>query len=452
MSINLKELWESNKNFRYAVIGICIVPAAFVAMKFIHPGKIERPDASANKIEKVFMPSSTRTQLEREDVDGVRTALVEISAIDKKSSARNDNYQYDQLKDEVAGLRQQMADQDAEIAEWKSGRRQLERTNYDPNQIRQGRQVVVDRHGNSTEVIVDPNGQPNPQANQLRTSPPPALAGIRSVDDGNDSILLQDGRVKTLVEANQLVDEDEMSEAQKREALKQKEMELAAALKGYQQKPEQNGYSISLPTTSLLTGTLLSGMQAPTSIGSAREPLPAVMRIKTDALLPNGYRADLRDCQALLSGIGQLSDRRAYMRLEKVVCIDEDGLTAEAAAQGFATGADGQAGIPGTLVARNGEVLKGSMWAGFFSGLAQGIAPSRVPGVDINSDGTGFQTPDIGTLGTSAVLQGGASSLDRISEYYVKMLEEIWPTVDVPAMQEVTFLLQAPLKLTFKEI
>ncbi|MEZ9856536.1 hypothetical protein AB4347_21275, partial [Vibrio breoganii] len=109
----------------------------------------------------------------------VRDALVEISAIDKKSSARNDNYQYDLLRQEVDGLRQKMADQDAEIAEWKSGKRQLERTNYDPNQIRQGRQVVVDRHGNATEITVDTNGVPNQQVSQLRSSPPPALAGIR---------------------------------------------------------------------------------------------------------------------------------------------------------------------------------------------------------------------------------------------------------------------------------
>lgn len=454
MNINLKDLWENNKNFRFGIIGLCILPVGLMAQNFIHPGKIERPDPNATKIEKVFMPTSMQTELEKQDVAAVREALVDLSSIDKKSAATNDSYQYDQLSQELASVRKQLSDQSAEIADWKSGKRQLERTNYDPNQIRQGRQVVVDRNGNATQVAVDATGQVQIPKNmtELRKTPAPAIAGIRTIDSTSDAILLQDGRVKTLVEANQLVDDDEMSEARKRELLNQKEAELAAALKGLQIKPEQKGYSISLPTTSLVTGTLLSGMQAPTSISSAREPLPAVMRIKTDALLPNGYRADLRDCQALLSGIGQLSDRRAYMRLEKVVCIDEDGLTAEAAAQGYATGNDGQAGIPGRLVARNGELLKGSMWAGFFSGLASGIAPSRIPGVDISSEAGGFQTPDMSALGGSALLNGTSTALDRISEYYVKMLEEIWPTVDVPAMQEVTFVLQAPLKLNFKEI
>lgn len=449
-----KELW-ANRNIRIAIIAVLISPIAYFGSQMVfHKGTYARPDREATKIEKVFMPETITAELKRQDLDGVREQLVDLSAIDKKSNATNTNFRYDQLEQEMENLRNQMAASQAEITQWRTGQKQLERRNYDPNQIRQqnlGQAAPVSNV--DSEIASKPKtlNDALQQSAEKRTASA-AIVGIREVTASSDSILLQNGQVRTLVEANTMVtDETEVTKSERRKIMKEKEKELAQTLSGLKDKKVDDSYTISLPTTSVLTATLISGMQAPTSLGSKREPLPAMVRFKVDALLPNGYRADLRDCQGLVSGVGQLSDRRAYMRLETITCIDDKGLTAESAAQGYATGSDGQAGIPGRLIARNDEVLKGSMWAGFFSGLASGIAPTRISGLDVTGNG-GYQNVDMGALGTSAMLNGTSSSLDRISEYYVKMLEEIWPTVDVPPMQEVTFILQAPLRLTFKEV
>lgn len=449
---NIKALWQDNKTFRYVVLGCVIAPIAWLATSFIAPKKTDRLNSERSKIEKVWAPASASAELERRDIQQSHAALAEIAQADKRSKADNNSYQYDKILSQYDQLVEKVNRQEQELNQWVSGQKTLARTNYDPNQVRTQRRLVRDENGN--EVMVTQSDQTNGIGNQSTASPDaaPRTIGIRTVDASNDSILLPSGELKTLVAANQIVDQSLLTAEEKRQLLAKKEKELDAAIAALDHKPTDSTYSITLPSTSLMTATLLSGMQAPTSIGSKREPLPAAMRIKMDVLLPNGYRVDLRDCQGLIAGVGSLSDRRAYMRLQTVVCIDEDGLMAEGTAKGFATGSDGQAGVPGRLVARNGEVLKGSMWAGFFSGLAQGIAPSRVVGIDVNDDGSGFQTADLSTLGTSAGLNGASTALDRISEYYVKMLEEIWPTIDVPAMQEVTFILQAPLKLTFKEM
>ncbi|WP_435000091.1 TraB/VirB10 family protein (plasmid) [Vibrio scophthalmi] len=448
---DLKALWQDNKTFRYIVLGCVITPIAWFGTSFIAPKKIDRPNSEKTKIEKVWAPASASAELERRDIQQSHEALAEIALADKRSKANNNSYEYDKMQSQYDSLANKVLQQEQELNKWVTGQKTLARTNYDPNQVRPNRRVVKDENGNP--VVVTQTNSQNPDTTPTSApQSPPRMIGIRSMDSSNDNILLPSGEVKTLVAANQIVDQSVLTAEEKRRLLAKKEKELDAAIAALDTTSTDSSYSITLPTTSLMTATLLSGMQAPTSIGSKREPLPAAMRIKMDVLLPNGYRVDLRDCQGLIAGVGSLSDRRAYMRLQTVVCIDEDGLTAEGSAKGFATGNDGQAGIPGTLVARNGEVLKGSMWAGFFSGLAQGIAPSRVVGIDVNDDGSGFQTPDMSTLGVSAGLNGASTALDRISEYYVKMLEEIWPTIDVPAMQEVTFILQAPLKLTFKEM
>lgn len=449
--MDIKQYWE-NSTVRFGVVFGVIAVVALLVSLFIRPEKIADQIEAKKKITPIYAPNNTGDLLERQEMAQVQDELTRIALEEQRSKINNNSYEYDALYSQLERMGQKVDKLDNELTLWKTGQKTLERTPYQRTQVPKSRQVTVDANGN--RATVEPSSVPRPSSstNQLNQSLPNRVSGIRSVDEANDTILLQNGQVKTLVKANEIMTPEKAeSEAELQAWRDKKEAELSEALAKLEAKPEKVSYKVQLPTTSLITGVLLSGMEAPTSVGSKREPLPAAVRIKHDALLPNNYRVDLRDCQALVSAVGSLSDRRAYMRMESIVCIDEQGRVAESNAKGYATGADGKAGIPGMLVARNGEVLKGSMWAGFFSGLAQGIAPQRVVGIDVNSEGGGFQTPDLGSIGAAAGLSGTATALDRIADYYVKMLEEIWPTINVDAFQEVTFFLQAPLTLTFQD-
>ena len=65
--------------------------------------------------------------------------------------------------------------------------------------------------------------------------------------------------------------------------------------------------------------TTASGRQA------RRDPYPALIRIKHDAILPNRFRADVRECFLVAAGYGDLASERAYLRTEAITCIREDG-------------------------------------------------------------------------------------------------------------------------------
>lgn len=52
---------------------------------------------------------------------------------------------------------------------------------------------------------------------------------------------------------------------------------------------------IYLPAGALITGSLINGMDAPTNQGARREPFPATLRIDKEAILPNQFRADVRE-------------------------------------------------------------------------------------------------------------------------------------------------------------
>ena len=78
---------------------------------------------------------------------------------------------------------------------------------------------------------------------------------------------------------------------------------------------------LRLTAGSIFSGQLITGLDVPTSQGARREPYPALIRIKTSAILPNRYRTNVRECFVLTSGYGDLSSERAYLRSETLPCI-----------------------------------------------------------------------------------------------------------------------------------
>lgn len=114
---------------------------------------------------------------------------------------------------------------------------------------------------------------------------------------------------------------------------------------------------IYIPAGSILSGVLLTGVDAPTGLQSKRDPIPALMRVKHEAILPNRFRSDVRECFVVFGTTGELSTERALMRAETLSCIRRDGGVVETSIDAFAMGDDGKAGIRGRLVSRNGSLV-----------------------------------------------------------------------------------------------
>lgn len=206
---------------------------------------------------------------------------------------------------------------------------------------------------------------------------------------------------------------------------------------------------VFLPAGANFEGILLNGMDAPTSAITMKNPVPALLRIKTDAILPNRHRYDIRECFVIVSGFGVMSTERAQLQLVSLSCEKNDGSVIETKMDGYIVGEDGKVGMRGRLVTRQGALIAKSMAAGFFSGIAANMAPIAVPQLNVNPGSfTQYQMPNLGSAAQAGVAQGVASSADAISKFYLDMAKEMFPVVEIDAQRRATIILTKGVELS----
>ncbi len=214
---------------------------------------------------------------------------------------------------------------------------------------------------------------------------------------------------------------------------------------------EASAVPFRLPAGSLLTGVLISGMEASAGKNAKRNVTPALMRVSKEAVLPNRYTADVRECFVTLNGFGELASERAYMRAEYISCVKDDGTAIEAKLNAFATGEDGKAGVRGTLITRNGQMISNAMMAGFLGGFAD-FATVRPVTTFGNLQGSDRYAAQMESLVSSAgiggvAMRGTSKAMDKIADYYMQMADQSFPIVSVDAGREVTLIVQAGASL-----
>lgn len=209
--------------------------------------------------------------------------------------------------------------------------------------------------------------------------------------------------------------------------------------------------NIYIPSGSILSGVLINGMDAPTAQGARQDPFPSTLRIQKEAILPNRFRADVRECFLILSGYGDLSSERAYLRSENLSCIKNDGQVIETKIAAYAVGEDGKAGIRGRLVSKQGQIIAKSLMAGFMSGAAQAFQVDSVPTINLDGRGNQYQKNDFsGTLVRGAGAKGASTALDRIAQFYIDMAEGIFPVIEVDAGRQIEVIMTKGSALTVR--
>lgn len=210
---------------------------------------------------------------------------------------------------------------------------------------------------------------------------------------------------------------------------------------------------ITIPSGSILSGVLMTGMDAPTGNSAQRDPFPTLLRIKEEAILPNRFRADFRECFIVASGWGDLSSERAYMRAERISCVREDGTAFESAIDAFATGEDGKVGVRGRLVSKQGQVIARSLLAGFAQGVSSAFDVRKVPSINISRGEGGVNAPVYeqainSQTAQAAASQGVGTAMERVADYYLAMAENIFPIIEVDAMREIDFIVNRGMTVT----
>ena len=210
-----------------------------------------------------------------------------------------------------------------------------------------------------------------------------------------------------------------------------------------------------LPANSMFEGVLLNGMDAPTDQTARKNPVPAVIRVKSEAILPNLIsEADIRECFVGVAGYGDMADERAKMRLETLSCVlesedpDAPPTIVEAKVEGYINGDDGRVGQRGRLRSKQGQLIAKTMLAGVLSGLGDALKPRAIQGLDINPTGrVQTQTVDPATVGTAGLAQGVSDTAKSISDYYLKLADQMMPVLEIDAMQKVTVVLLKGVEL-----
>ncbi|WP_277850680.1 TrbI/VirB10 family protein [Moellerella wisconsensis] len=214
-----------------------------------------------------------------------------------------------------------------------------------------------------------------------------------------------------------------------------------------------------LPATSILSGVFISGMDAPTSQNARKDPYPALIRIKKDAILPNRFRADVRECGMLAAGFGELSSERGYFRSEVITCIRDDGAVFESPIDAYAVGEDGKAGVRGRLVTKQGQYLAKALTVGFLQAASSLFSVQSIPTINVTRDNNSSKknnTPYEQVMSSEA-LQGAAiagvgGALDRLADFYMNMAGDLFPVIEIDPGRSVDFIVQKGVTLKFTRV
>lgn len=209
-----------------------------------------------------------------------------------------------------------------------------------------------------------------------------------------------------------------------------------------------------LPAGSIVSGTLLTGLDAPTSNQTRDDPFPVLVRIKHQAILPNFYKMDITECFMIASGYGDLSSERAYMRSERLSCVRKDGGVIETPIDAYSVGEDGKTGVRGRLVSKNGQLIGNALLSGFVSGLSGAFAPQQIQSLQTNvlpGQAQPYQYPSPQMVGGQALAGGIKGAAAQIAQYYLEMAKNIFPVIEVDAGRKVEFVLIRGMEIKVRQ-
>ena len=203
----------------------------------------------------------------------------------------------------------------------------------------------------------------------------------------------------------------------------------AAGMSSAPAKEEKTSAENYLPAGTFMRVVLLAGLDAPTGGQAQNNPHPILMRVLDPAQLPNRYLADMKDCVVTANGYGDLSSERAYVRTDRMSCIDQRGGAVDVSVKGYVAGEDGKAGMRGRLVTKQGQVLANAFLAGIGSGIGDAFSQSLTT-TSVSPLGA-TSTVNTGEIAQYGLAKGVGNAMDTLAKYYIKLAEQLFPIIEV---------------------
>lgn len=191
----------------------------------------------------------------------------------------------------------------------------------------------------------------------------------------------------------------------------------------------------TIPAGAFAKAILLGGVDASTSIQSASDPRPVLLRVTDPGTLPRRFKSDLKGCHVLAASYGDISSERVFMRLEKLTCVErKTGEVVEMTVQGYVAGEDGRAGLRGSVVDRAGESMRNALVGGFFSGMGSFLSQAHNPVTFSPMSGLAQTNPLTNeSILKHGVAKGTSNALEKYADFYIKRAEQLQPVIQVAA-------------------
>lgn len=193
---------------------------------------------------------------------------------------------------------------------------------------------------------------------------------------------------------------------------------------------------LRIPPGSYVKAVLLSAVDVGVGVNVSADPQPVVMRLLGDGHLPNNACTTMKRCHMVGAAVGDLSSERAFIRLEKMSCVDtRTHSIIETDVSGYVTGEDGKNGLAGVVVDRSGRMLRGAVLAGLLSGVsavAQNLATAKHGDAFLSKLGDrGVQNNVLASDFMRGSTQGVTNAFDKLADYYIKRAEQLQPVVQI---------------------
>jgi len=208
-----------------------------------------------------------------------------------------------------------------------------------------------------------------------------------------------------------------------------------------------------IPAGSFVKARVVQGVAASVGIKASADPRPISFRLTGEAIGPardgQPEKYDLSGCVVTGAAQGDLSSERIYVRLLNLVCTKNKGEVFEVAVNGHAA-SQGQAGIRGQVVSREGEFTQKAFLAGLFGGLGKAGQQLAQPSASFAG---GFAFADKTTAGEALGMGAGegiSQAGNRLSDYLMDRAEQYQPVIVVQTGVEVDLVFQKGIPLNVR--
>lgn len=216
------------------------------------------------------------------------------------------------------------------------------------------------------------------------------------------------------------------------------------------EEPKKKGRMVYLPP-SFMEANLLTGFDASTSGKGKGNPEPMLLRIQTPAVLPNDVKGDVEGCFVVAEAVGRLDKERADVRLVSLSCLSKDGQAViDEPVKGFVTDSDSKVGLSGRVVSRMGAATARAVVAGLFGGAGDWLKAASTT-TSISPLGS-TQTVETGDIVPYAVGGGLAEGADTLRDFYVDLVKQTTPVIEVGAAKKITVVISEGKELEIREI